>query len=92
MAGLPQHKKTTHCRVVRLVQIVGRLAFDQIALGLLNGGGFLHLAVEPVHTAFGIDQLLTTGEEGVAAGTNFHTDVALVRGTCHKLVPTSAGD
>ena len=37
----------------------------------------LHLrifAAEPVHTTGGVDQLLTTREERVAVGANFHTD------------------
>ena len=48
--------------------------------------------VEAVHTAAGIVQLLLTGEERMALGTNFHADVLLGRaGRDHITAGTGDG-
>jgi hypothetical protein len=47
------------------------------------------LAAETLDPARSIDQLLLTGEEWVAGGTNFYVDIALVRGPRFKVRTTS---
>ena len=48
--------------------------------------------VETIHTAAGIVQLLLTGEERMALGTNFHTDILLGRaGRDHVAAGTGDG-
>src|SRR5208283_5400460 len=52
-----------------------------------------HLSVfflEAVDAAFGIDQLLLAGEERMAAGADFHADIALMRGARLELVAAGA--
>ena len=51
---------------------------------------FCHLLLEAVYASFGVHQLLAAGEERVAAGADFHADVALVRGSCPEGVPAGA--
>jgi hypothetical protein len=46
--------------------------------------------MEALDAAFAIDQLLAPGEEGVAVGTDFHPDIALVSGSGGESVPTGA--
>ncbi len=45
------------------------------------------LLLEAVYAAFRIDQLLTPGKERVAAGADFHSDVALMGGAGLELIP-----
>ena len=61
-------------------------------LGVGDGLGLFVLLGEPLHTAFGVDQLLLPGEERVAVGADFHADIALVRGARLELVPARADD
>src|SRR5512135_1411343 len=48
------------------------------------------LAAEAFHAPGGVQQLLLAGEEGMAGGTDFHVDVALVGGAGQKGVATGA--
>src|SRR5690349_21176607 len=48
-------------------------------LGLFRAASSLVLLFEAVDASGGVDQLLLPGKEGVAGGTDFHADIALVR-------------
>jgi hypothetical protein len=72
--------------------------FGRSRLALADGLGrfiaacSLVFSLELIYTTGRIDQLLLSGEEGVAAGTDFHTDIAFVRGTRCERVATGAND
>jgi hypothetical protein len=65
-----------------------------------NLGGWLDLALVPagclvflfklIHAAGGIDQFLSSGEERVAGGADFHADIAFVRGTGFECIAAGA--
>ena len=65
------------------------LRSDRLAFAFGGAGNFV-LPLELVHTARGVDQLLTAGEERVAVGAKFDADVALVSGTGFEHDATSA--
>ena len=60
--------------------------------GCLGGIRLGELAAEAVDAACGIDELLLAGEEGVAGGTDFDHDVALVGGLGLEVVAAGALD
>src|ERR1017187_278652 len=68
------------------------LDFRRLGLGCccLAGIALRVLAAEALDPAGGVHQLLFAGEEGVARGTDFHVDVALVGRTGHKGVAACA--
>ena len=61
-------------------------------LDLVGAANGLVLLLEAVNTSGGIDQLLLTREERVAARADFHADVALVGGSRLKDVTAGADD
>jgi hypothetical protein len=71
-------------------RIGGLLLADGLNL-IFAANGFVFL-LEAVNATGGIDQLLLTGEEWVAAGADFHADVAFVRGTRLEVVAAGADD
>lgn len=48
--------------------------------------------MEAINTAFGVDQLLLTGEEGVASGADFQANVSFMRGAGLELGAASTDD
>ncbi len=56
-------------------------------------GGFLAVTlVEAIDASCGIDELLFTGEEGVASRTDFDVQVTFLRGASFECFATRAGD
>jgi hypothetical protein len=76
----------------------GRISADLVQVRLLlrfrRGSSripdLLVFLLEAIHAAFGVNQLLLACEEGVAAGTDFYADIALVSGTGAELVAAGA--
>jgi hypothetical protein len=50
----------------------------------------LVLSLKTIDPARGVEQLLTAGKKGMAAGTDFHANVALVGGAGLESVPACA--
>jgi len=66
------------------------MALARHRLFLLRSPGLHVLLLEPLDAPCRIHQLLLSGEKRVAARTDFHVDVALVRGPRLELVTTCA--
>jgi hypothetical protein len=68
------------------------LLLGPVQLFLLHVLRLLNLFLETVHATLGVHQLLTASEERMAAGADFHTDIAFVSRARTESVSAGAGD